>query len=182
VRNFLFEYRKVLLTNNIEKALKEAFNMDFDEFDRHFSKYLRQKYIPALMSKEEPLDYGKEIGLHKPGKYTFSPTLSPSGELVAALATPKDELDVVILSAPGESRECVEIARRLHEEAERGTPFDRMAIVLRSTQQYRAHLEEALRRASIPAHFARGTVRPDPAGRGFIALLAKFTGLIAGCQ
>jgi CRISPR/Cas system-associated exonuclease Cas4 (RecB family) len=79
--------------------------------------------------------------------------------------------DVVILSAPGESRECVEIARRLQQESERGTPFDQMAIVLRSTQQYRAHLEEALRRASIPAHFARGTVRPDPTGRAFIALL-----------
>lgn len=99
VRNFLFEYRKVLLTNNIEKALKEAFNMDFTEFDSHFSKYLRHKYFPALMEKQEPLDYGKEIGIKKPGKYTFSPTLSPSGELVAALATPKDELDVVILSA-----------------------------------------------------------------------------------
>jgi ATP-dependent helicase/nuclease subunit B len=80
--------------------------------------------------------------------------------------------DVVILSAPGESRECVEIARLLQQEAERGTPLDRMAILLRSPLQYRAHLEEALRRASIPAHFARGTVRPDPAGRAFLALLA----------
>src|SRR5438093_213866 len=51
------------------------------------------------MEKDEPLDYGKEIGLKKKGRYTFSPTLSPSGELVAALATPGDELDVVILSA-----------------------------------------------------------------------------------
>ncbi len=79
--------------------------------------------------------------------------------------------DVVILSAPGESRECVEIARLLQQEAERGTPFDRIAILLRSPQQYRAHLEEALRRAAIPAHFARGTIRPDPAGRAFLALL-----------
>ena len=77
--------RTLLLTNNIEKALKEAFNMDYEEFDRKFSKYLRKKYFPALLEKEEPLDYGKEIGLKKPGRYTFSPTLSPSGELVAAL-------------------------------------------------------------------------------------------------
>jgi len=82
------------------------------------------------------------------------------------------EQDVVILSAPGESRECVEIARLLQREAERGTRFDQMAILLRSPQQYRAHLEEALRRASIPAHFARGTIRPDPAGRAFLSLLA----------
>lgn len=80
--------------------------------------------------------------------------------------------DVVILSAPGESRECVEIARLVHREAGRGTRFDRMAILLRSPEQYRAHLEEALNRAGIPAHFAGGTVRPDPAGRAFLALLA----------
>jgi CRISPR/Cas system-associated exonuclease Cas4 (RecB family) len=80
--------------------------------------------------------------------------------------------DVVVLSAPGESRECVEIARLMQREAARGVPFDRMAILLRAPGQYRAHLEESLRRASIPAHFARGTVEPDPAGRAFVALLA----------
>jgi ATP-dependent helicase/nuclease subunit B len=79
--------------------------------------------------------------------------------------------EVEILSAPGESRECVEIARRILREASRGVPFDRMAIVLRAPSQYRAHLVEALRRAAIPAHFARGTVRPDAAGRAFLALL-----------
>lgn len=80
--------------------------------------------------------------------------------------------DVVVLSAPGESRECVEIARLVQREAARGVPFDRMAILLRAPAQYRAHLEEALRRASVPAHFARGTVEPDPAGRALTALLA----------
>ena len=33
-------------------------------------------------------------------------------------------------------------------------------------------MEEALRRAGIPAYFSRGTARPDPAGRAFLALLA----------
>lgn len=104
VRNFLFEYRKVLLTQNLEKALKEAFGLDYYDFNRKFGKYLRKKYFPLLMEKEEPLDYGKEIGIKKPGRYTFSPTLSPSGELVAALATPSDELDVVILQAKGDNK------------------------------------------------------------------------------
>jgi ATP-dependent helicase/nuclease subunit B len=79
---------------------------------------------------------------------------------------------VVVFSAPGESRECVEIARRLRAEAERGVPFDRMAILLRAPRPYRTHLQEALRRASVPAYFARGAVRPDSAGRAFLALLA----------
>jgi RecB family exonuclease len=78
---------------------------------------------------------------------------------------------VDVLSAPGENRECVEIARRILEHARRGTPFDRIAILTRSPEEYRAHLEEALGRASVPAWFARGTLRPDPAGRAFVALL-----------
>jgi len=88
----------------------------------------------------------------------------------AALRAPGEEVE--ILSAPGESRECVEIARRLLRLARAGVPFDRMAILLRSPEEYRPHLEDALGRAAIPAHFAAGVVRPDPAGRAFVALLA----------
>jgi CRISPR/Cas system-associated exonuclease Cas4 (RecB family) len=80
--------------------------------------------------------------------------------------------DVQVLSAPGESRECVEIARALRDEAERGTPFDEMAVLLRAPGSYRAHLVEALRRAGIPASFAFGTRSPDPAGRALLSLLA----------
>ncbi len=82
------------------------------------------------------------------------------------------DASVAILSAPGESRESVEIARRIVTAARSGTPFDRMAILLRSPEEYRPHLEEALGRAKVPAHFARGARRPHPAGRAFIALLA----------
>ena len=78
---------------------------------------------------------------------------------------------VVILSAPGESRESVEIARRILAEAERGVPFDRMAVLLRSPFHYRTHLLEALRRAAIPAHFTRQAARPEPGGRAFLVLL-----------
>jgi ATP-dependent helicase/nuclease subunit B len=78
---------------------------------------------------------------------------------------------VVIFSAPGESRECVEIARRALALARDGVAFDRMAVLLRSPEEYRSHLEEAFARAGAPAHFARGAVRPDPAGRAFHALL-----------
>jgi RecB family exonuclease len=46
-----------------------------------------------------------------------------------------------------------------------------MAVLLRSPLHYRPHLEEALGRAGVPCHFARGAVRPDPSGRAFLALL-----------
>ncbi len=99
VRNFVYEYRKVLLTGNVEKAVKEAFGTDIDAFNRNFNRYLRKKYLPVLLEKKSPDDYGKEIGIHEQGVFTFSPTLSPSGELIAALASPKMDLDLVVLSA-----------------------------------------------------------------------------------
>src|SRR5690606_38086870 len=78
------------------------------------------------------------------------------------------DASVELFSAPGESRECVEIARRVLHAARQGVPFDRMAVVTHSPERYRAHLAEALRRAEIPAYFSRGTVRPDPAGRALL--------------
>lgn len=93
--------------------------------------------------------------------------------------------DVRFFSAPGEARECVEIARRIVEEAERGVPFDEMAVFLRSPERYVGLLEHAFTRAAheepdesrflprgIPAWFDRGTRRPHPAGRAFLAILA----------
>src|SRR2546429_9987499 len=47
-----------------------------------------------------------------------------------------------------------------------------MAVLLRPPAEYRSPLEEAFRRAAIPVFFARGTARPDPAGRALLALLA----------
>ena len=79
---------------------------------------------------------------------------------------------VEIFSAPGESRECVEIARRIQRAARAGTRFDSMAVLLRSPEIYSAFLAEALRRAGVPAHFDRGVRRPDPSGRALAALLS----------
>src|SRR5256885_17230237 len=72
-------------------------------------------------------------------------------------------------SAPGEGMECVEICLRIRGL---GVPFDRIAVLVRDPDRYHPFLEEAMRRAGIPAHFSRGVVRPDPAGRAFLALLA----------
>lgn len=93
----------------------------------------------------------------------FAETVAPGGE-------PDNSLDY--FSAAGESLECVEIARRVRKAAAEGTAFDQMAILLRSPERYQPLVEEALRRAGIPAYFSRGVARPDPAGRAFLALLA----------
>ncbi len=106
---------------------------------------------------------GAQNSLHRLRRELFSEGPVEAGKL--------DE-NVLILSAPGEARECVEIARRLYREAARGVPFDRMAVLLRAREGYRQHLQEAMRRAAIPAYFAEGLHRPDTAGRAFLALLA----------
>jgi ATP-dependent helicase/nuclease subunit B len=80
--------------------------------------------------------------------------------------------DVLFFSAPGEGRECVEIARRILQEAARGVPFDEMAVFLRSPERYAGLLEHSFRRAGIPGWFDRGTRRPHPAGRAFLAVVA----------
>jgi len=84
------------------------------------------------------------------------------------------ELDgsLELFSAPGEGRECVEIARRILREARDGVRFDEIAILVRAPTSYFGLLEHALHRASVPAWFGRGTRRPHPAGRAFLALLA----------
>ena len=89
-------------------------------------------------------------------------------------APPARELDgsLEFFSAPGEGREAIEIARRMLADAGRGVPFDEMAVLVRSPQHYHGLLEHALARAHIPAWFDRGSRRPHPAGRAFLALIA----------
>lgn len=92
----------------------------------------------------------------------------------ADVQPPKRTLDgsLEVFSAPGEGRECVEIARRVVREAGRGVRFDEMAVVVRSPQSYFGLIEHAMSRAGVPVWFDHGTRRPHPAGRAFLALLA----------
>jgi ATP-dependent helicase/nuclease subunit B len=80
--------------------------------------------------------------------------------------------DVSMFSAPGEGREAVEIVRRVLDEAARGVPFDEVAVFLRTPQQYLGLLEHACARGGVPVYFDRGTRRPDPSGRAFVALMS----------
>ena len=96
IRNFLWQYRKNI-TGSIGIAIKKAFEVEPEEFDRMFRKYLRKRYLDLLPRKEEPDDYAHEIRTRKVFT-TLSPDLSPSGDLFAAIVPIKNELDLVLVS------------------------------------------------------------------------------------
>ncbi|MGD9904598.1 MAG: PD-(D/E)XK nuclease family protein [Vicinamibacterales bacterium] len=104
-----------------------------------------------------------QTALQRLRRWLFSPEPPPAGDL---------DDTVHLFSAPGEGREAVEIVRRVVHEAARGIRFDEMAVLVRAPQTYVGLLEHAFARAGVPAWFERGTRRPDPAGRAFLALLA----------
>ncbi len=121
----------------------------------------------SKLLKTEPLQVSPPATgrrLERLRSYLFSASVPP---------TPGSHEDrsFEFFSAPGESRESVEIARRIRLAADQGVRFDQMAVALRNPESYLPLLEDAFRRAGIPAYFTRGTRRPDPAGRAFLALL-----------
>lgn len=103
LRSFLFEFKKVLLTGNLSRAVKEAFGYDVEEFNRRLNRYLRKKYYRVLLEKKSPDEQATEIRPLKSRPPLHSPTLSPSGELVASLGQTM-ETDLLIFSVEGEDK------------------------------------------------------------------------------
>lgn len=99
VRDFIQAFRRHLTTRNLEKVVDEAFGVTADEFDSGFRRYLRGRFIRGAIEKDEPADYGKEIGIKGRWVHTFSPAFSPSGELVAVLTNKEGEVDLMLISA-----------------------------------------------------------------------------------
>jgi ATP-dependent helicase/nuclease subunit B len=127
------------------------------------STFENLKTIPDLVEQRQKSGASGGSSLARLGSHLFSESLPPQS---------KPDDTVVFFSAPGEERESVEIARRILTEAETGVAFDQMAILVRASEGYSGLLEVALRRAGVPAYFARGNRRPDPSGRALLALLA----------
>lgn len=96
VRDFLWQYRKNV-TGSISSAIQRTFDIDVEDFDRAFRKYLRKRYIDLLPTKEEPDDFAREIRTRKVIT-TLSPELSPSGDLMAAIVPVKNDIDLVLIS------------------------------------------------------------------------------------
>jgi len=100
VRDFIYEYRNTL-GNSLEKPLKRAFDVTPEEFDSKFRTWLRKQCLPVLVEKGEPLEYG-EVFRVEPEVISqeLSPVPSPSGDLLAAFTTYKEDVDIVLLNIP----------------------------------------------------------------------------------
>ena len=99
LRSFVWELRRAGTgLRGIKRAIKEAFNLSMEDFYTEFRRHLRKKYLPLLVNKAEPLDYGKRVTDPEFRAPIISPALSPTGELVAAVSFYKDDVDILLFS------------------------------------------------------------------------------------
>jgi Tol biopolymer transport system component len=101
LRDFIYEYRNTL-GSSVDKALKRAFDVSPSEFDTRFRTWLRKQYLPALVAKGEPIEYGEPFRIAGEAQFDedISPVPSPSGDLLASFVTYKEDVDVAIFNIP----------------------------------------------------------------------------------
>ncbi len=93
-RDFIFELRNTI-GGRIGRAVQRAFNIEPEEFDADFRRWLRKKYLAELLRTGEPGDFGRPFRVERglPSQ-EMSPTASPSGDLVASFSSERGDLDV----------------------------------------------------------------------------------------
>jgi hypothetical protein len=99
VREFVFAFRNTF-GGRIERPFARVFNMDLEEFDARFRSWLRKRYI-AYLERGTPAEFGRRFRTTAPGRsQELSPVAAPSGDLVAAFSTYKNDVDVVLFGVP----------------------------------------------------------------------------------
>jgi hypothetical protein len=102
VRQYVFALRKSVIGGG-DSPYQEAFQMEPDEWDQQFDRYLKDRFKP-FRDKERPADYGRDLAPN-PEKSRFANTLSiepsPSGDILATMTVNRGdrELDIVLVSA-----------------------------------------------------------------------------------
>ncbi|MCJ7441722.1 MAG: hypothetical protein MUO25_09095 [Thermoanaerobaculaceae bacterium] len=102
LRDFIFEFRNTL-GSGMAKTFKRAFDIEPEEFDARFRAWLRKYYQPAIGTRADPREFGPEFRISGPQgmrSYETSPVPSPSGDLIAAFSTYREDIDIVLLGVP----------------------------------------------------------------------------------
>ena len=101
IREFLFALRSNIVGGGSD-AYMEATGLTAEDWDREFSQYIRDRFL-AFRDKERPEVYGRNLAPDPRvssyvAAYSIEP--SPSGELLAAVATNRkdQELDIILIS------------------------------------------------------------------------------------
>jgi hypothetical protein len=100
VRDFVFAFRGVF-GGGIGKPVQDIFNMELEEFDAKFRSWLRKKY-DDFAERGTPREFGRPFQVRgAPGRaHQSSPVLSPSQDLVAAITTYRNDVDVALFGIP----------------------------------------------------------------------------------
>lgn len=99
LRDFIYEYRNNL-GPSVERPLKRAFDLTVEEFDREFRTWLRKNYLPALITKGEPTEYGRPFRVSDRNSAEISGVPSPSGDLMVLMTTYRDDVDLALMNVP----------------------------------------------------------------------------------
>ncbi len=99
VRDWVFAFRGNF-GGNVGRPLDKVLNLEPEEFDSAFRTWLRRTYQPYA-ERGVPGEFGRKFRV--PGfvnSNQTSPDISPSGDLVAAFTTYKNDVDVAIFGLP----------------------------------------------------------------------------------
>jgi Tol biopolymer transport system component len=99
LREFIYEYRNSI-GGSIERPLRRTFDLTLEEFDTQFRGWLRRQYLPALIAKGEPMEYGSPFRVSERRSQEMSPVPAPSGDLMAAFTTYKEDVDIALFNVP----------------------------------------------------------------------------------
>ena len=102
IRQYLFALRKNIVGGGGD-PYDDALHLTAEEFDQEFDKYIKDRFKP-FRDKERPTDYGRNLApdpqkTKYPAVYSIEP--SPSGDLIAAMASNRKdgELDILLISS-----------------------------------------------------------------------------------
>ena len=98
-RDFVYEFRNTI-GGRADRALERALRIEPEDFDLDFRRWLRRKYLPALVESGEPSDFGRPFrDEDRRVSDAVSPVAAPSGDLVAALVISRGDLDIMLFDA-----------------------------------------------------------------------------------
>jgi len=110
LRDFILAFRDTF-GGRIARPFQRVFNMDPEEFDAGFRSWLRSHYSEH-QDRGTPREFGRRFRASQVVRsQDVSPVAAPSGDLVAAFTTYKNDLDVVLFGVPD---------RRLYRNLTRG--------------------------------------------------------------